>query len=187
MMRYVAFVGIALSVVSLAGCGAKAPRERLVGKWIGTPSVTEAVDEVVDSAVQGTKVNPLARGAARFLGNMVAKKTMSVELDLRDSGTAFFRGNTAAIDMPEDSDGTWEVVSANPDIMQVRFKSGDRQIDGKVVFRDAKEFTLKLEPAAETSLGKADAQPADSVADDAAKNPSPPQRATAIVFKPVRD
>jgi hypothetical protein len=185
MTRYVALLGIVLSVIPLGGCGGKAPRDRLVGKWTGTPSVTEAVDEVVDGAAQGSKVNPLARGAARFLGNMVAKKTMSVELDLRDSGTAFFRGNTAAIDMPEDSDGTWEVVSSTPDIIQVRFKSGDRQLDGKIVFRDAKEFTLKLEPPAEAMQEKA--EPPAGASDDAAQAPSPPKRATAIVFKPVQD
>ncbi len=185
MMRYVAY-GVVLSLVPLAGCGSQAPRQRLVGKWVGTPSVTEAVDEVVDGAAQGTEVNPLARGAARFLGKMVAKQTMSLELDLRDSGTAFFSGNTAAIDMPEDSDGTWEVLSATPEIIQVRFKSGNRQTDGKIVFRDDKKFTLKLEPPPEAPQEKADAEPATNPAGDVA-NPFSLQRATAIVFKPLRD
>jgi hypothetical protein len=181
MTRYVACCGIVFFLVPLSGCGAKAPRDRLVGKWIGTPSVTEAVDQVLDSAAPGADVNPLARGAARFLGKVVAKQTMSLELDLRDSGTVFFSGNTAAMDMPEDSDGTWEVLSSTPDIIQVRFKSGDHQIDGKVVFRDDKKFALKLEPQK-----KDDAEPAAKSADDAA-NPLSPGRATSIDFKRSRD
>jgi len=131
--------------VSILGCAPATPQQQLTGKWKATPPVNEAVNEAVDTAAQGQKVNPLARGAANFMGNLLASATMYVEVDLRESGTAFYRGNTQVIGFPPDSDGKWEVVSANGDLIQVRLSTGEKKLEGNVLFRDKDEFSLKFE------------------------------------------
>jgi hypothetical protein len=61
------------------------------------------------------------------------------------TGTVFVRGTTAAMDLPPDSDGTWEILSANGDTAQVEFELNGKKVQGKIAFRDANEWTLKLE------------------------------------------
>jgi hypothetical protein len=140
------------------GCSAQTPEQKLAGKWIGTAPVKEAVDQAVNSAAQGKEVNPLARGAARFLGQKLAEAMMSVQVDFRSNGIVFFRGNTDLLGLPSDSDGTWEVSSAAPDVFQIRFGIDGKQLQGKVVFRDKDEFTLKLDTPVTSSPGN---QPQD--------------------------
>ncbi len=130
----------------IVGCGPATPQARLVGRWKGATEVTEAVDAMVQSAAPGQEVNPLAQGAARFLGKALAKATMSVEIDLRPSGTVFLRGNTDLLDLPADSEGTWTVLSADEDRAKIEFEIGDQIVQAKIIFRDADEFTLKIEP-----------------------------------------
>jgi|GEM_PF-5359277 len=129
------------------GCSSPTPEERLIGKWRGAPAAKEAVDQMVDEAAKGKEVNPLARGVARFLGQKVAEATMAVELDLRKGGLIFFSGETSVFGLPPDSDGTWEVESADGDAMQFHFSTDSKQLRGKMLFRDADEFILKLEQA----------------------------------------
>ena len=100
---------------------------------------------MVQTTAQGQEVNPLAQGAARFLGNALAKATMSVEIDLRPSGSVFFSGNTEMLGLPPDSEGTWDVVSANDDVAHVEFDVDDKTYVAKIVLRDADEFMLKME------------------------------------------
>lgn len=161
--RFARLAAVALGSLLLVGCGESTPRDKLVGKWKGAPQVNESVDQVVDSASGGEQVNPLARGAARFVGGIVAKATMSVEIDLRESGTAFFRGNTEMLGLPPDSDGKWELVSADADSAEIRFDVNGQTLDAKVVFRDADEVTLKAEvnapPPKPPADGTAPAQP----------------------------
>jgi hypothetical protein len=131
-----------------AGCS-KSPEKRLIGKWTGTPNVAEAVDQGVDAAAQGKTVNPLARGAARFMGQKLAEATMSVEVDFRAGGIVFFRGNTDVLGLPPDSDGTWEIISAFSDKLEIRLGTSAKQLHGQILMRDKNEFTLKLDPPAE--------------------------------------
>jgi hypothetical protein len=126
------------------GCSAQKPEKRLLGSWLGAPSVGESVSQGVDAVSQGKEVNPLVRGAAKFLGQKIAEATMSVELDFRSGGQVFFRGNTEVLGLPPDSDGTWEVTSASPDQLEISFGTEAKQIQGKVLFRNKDEFTLKL-------------------------------------------
>src|SRR5262245_13113955 len=135
------------------GCSAQTPEQKLAGKWIGTAPVKEAVDQAVNSAAQGKEVNPLARGAARFLGQKLAEAMMSVQIEFRANGIVFFRGNTDLIGLPSDSDGTWEVSSSAPDVLQIRFGVDNKQLQGRVLFRDKDEFTLKLDTPAAASPG----------------------------------
>ena len=135
-----------VTILLLGGCSAQKPEKKLLGSWLGAPSVTESVDQAVNAAGQGQKVNPLARGAAQFLGQKFAEATMSVELDFHTGGTMFFRGNTDVLGLPPDSDGTWEVTSSSPDAIDISFGTEARQLHGKVLFRNRDEFTLKLTP-----------------------------------------
>ncbi len=139
-----------------------------MGRWIGTPPVKEAVDAALQSAAPGQEVNPLAQGAARFLGNALAKATMSVEIDLRPSGACFLRGNTEMLGMPPDSDGSWTIVSANDDVAHVEFEIEGKTFPAKIVLRDANEFTLKMEVLAAPATAPAAATPAEN---PVAKNP----------------
>ncbi len=130
--------------------------------------MTEAVDSMVEQAAPGQEVNPLAQGAARFLGKALAKATMSVEIDLRSSGAVFLRGNTELLGLPAESDGEWTVVSANEDVAHVQFDIDDKTFGAKIVFRDPNEFTLKMEsadaPAADQSVDAPAATPAQKPA-----------------------
>jgi hypothetical protein len=146
-MRFLHSVGFGVSALALlsAGCSGKTPEQKLLGKWMGTVQVKESVDQALDAAAQGQNVNPLARGAVRFLGQKLAEATMSVELDFRSNGRVFFRGNTEILGFPPDSDGTWEVSPVDVDLLQIRVGNETKQLQGKVLFRDKDEFTLKLD------------------------------------------
>jgi hypothetical protein len=162
-----------LLVVLAAGCSGKTPEKKLIGKWLGAPHVQEDVDQAVDAAAQGQKVNPLARGAVRFLGQKLADATMSIELDLRANGRAFFRGNTEVIGLASDSDGTWQVSPMDSDLLKVSLGTDTTQLQGQILFRDDDEFTLKLD---------APATPApEAKTKDEGKNQKP--RPQSIVFK----
>jgi hypothetical protein len=136
-----------------------------------------AVGQAVDSLAQGQNVNPLARGAAQFLGQRLAEATMFVEVDFHKGGTVFFRGNTSVLDLPPDSDGTWGVTSSDPDQIELRFGTETRQLQGKVLFRDKDEFTLKLKVA------RALASHAEK--DESAK--APKEASNSLVFKRNKD
>jgi hypothetical protein len=141
-------LGIWLIVVTSAiGCSSSTPEKKLLGKWACTPRVEEAVGQALGSAAQGKEVNPLVSGVGKFLGQKLAEATMAVEVDFHSGGTVFFRGNTAVLNLPPDSDGTWEVSSSGSDIIQLRFGTETRQLEGKILFRDKDEFTLKLKDA----------------------------------------
>ena len=132
---------------------------------------------MVQQAAPGQEVNPLAQGAARFLGKALAKATMSVELDLRPSGAVFLRGNTELLGLPPDSDGTWEVISADQDRAVVEFDIDDKMVRAKLVLRDADEFMLKLEEPKAATAAPAAVQPS---ADQPPSTPglSPPTTTT---------
>jgi hypothetical protein len=175
-----------------AGCSAQTPEKKMIGKWVGTPRMQEDVDQVVDAAAQGQKVNPLARGAARFFGQKFAEATMSVELDFRTNGRAFFRGNTEVLGLAPDSEGTWQISATQPDIYQIHFGTDATQLAGEVLFRDDDEFTLKLEapkpepptaePAQEQTKGETKEQ---AKGKEQAKERKPKPR--SIVFKRNKD
>jgi hypothetical protein len=151
-MRWHRHSGLLLVILAF-GCSSQTPEQKLTGKWVGTASVSEAVDQAVNSAAQGKEVNPLARGAARFLGQKLAEAMMSVQIEFRSNGIVFFRGNTDLFGLPSDSDGTWEVSSSAPDVLQIHFGVDNKQLQGKVVFRDKDEFTLKLDTPVVASPG----------------------------------
>lgn len=181
---------VILGIACCVGCAKPTPQQRLVGTWTGAPEVKAAVDDAVNQASGGEPVNPIAKGLAHFGGRMLAAATMSMELDLRESGVVFFRGNTDALGVAPDSDGKWEVVSANPDLIEIKLTVADEVIPAKVLFRDKNEFTLKFDAPAKTETPAAPAESATATdpsvpLDTAAKAPDLPKTktATSIVFK----
>jgi hypothetical protein len=98
-------IGFGTLFILLGGCAGSTPEQKLLGKWMCTPQVDEAVEQAVNAAAQGQKINQLARGAAQFFGRKLAEATMSLEVDFHGGGTVFFRGNTSVLGLPPDSDG----------------------------------------------------------------------------------
>jgi hypothetical protein len=140
----------------------------------------------------------LTQGAARFLGNVLARVTMAVDVDFRESGNVFFRGNTAALGLPADCDGTWKVLSADADTAQIEIVVDGKPLPAKILFHDADEFTLKAEvpvpPGGNSAANQAGAAVASNPGGPAANRPQPPaaqadpnappkKQMTAIVFK----
>jgi len=166
-----------IALIWVGGCSGPKPEKKLLGKWMCTPRMEEAVGQAVESAAQGKEVNPLVSGAAKFFGQKLAEATMSVEVDFHFGGTVFFRGNTAVLNLPPDSDGTWEVSSSGPDLIELRFGTETRQLEGKVLFRDKDEFTLKLK-----SGGALVHASQEQEASQATKQPT-----ASLVFKRVKE
>jgi len=167
------------AIILMAGCSGSTPEKKLLGKWTCTPRMEEAVGQAVASAAQGKQVNPLVSGAAQFFGQKFAEATMSVEVDFHTGGTVFFRGNTAVLQLPPDSDGTWEVSSSGSDQIELRFGTDTRHLEGKVLFRDKDEFTLKLKNVAPA------APPSQS--NETSKDQKLAEASSSLVFKRVRD
>jgi hypothetical protein len=163
----------------------------MVGAWTGAPNVSEAVDQGVDAAAQGKKVNDLARGFAKFAGQALANATMSIEIEFKLGGTVFFRGNTDLLNLPKDSDGTWSVAGDSLDQFDITFGTSAKKYHGKILFRNKDEFSLKLddESIAAIAAGKpAKEAPKDPPKDgskeapkETAKPPAPDL--ASIVFK----
>lgn len=165
------------AVTLIAGCSGSTPEKKLLGKWMCTPHMEEAVAQAIGSAAQGKEVNPLVGGMAQFFGQKLAEATMSIEVDFRTGGTVFFRGNTAVLNLPPDSDGSWGVSSSRPDQIELRFGTETRQLEGNVLFRDNDEFTLKLKNAGAITPPSPGHQ----------KSKSPQQPTASLVFKRVKD
>ena len=134
---------VCLVLLTVVGCGPKTAKQKLVGRWKASPSVNEAVDSAVSNASGGQEVDPLTKGATRFLGNVIARAVLSVEIDFRDTGKVFFRGSTDMLGLPPDSDGSWRVVASSPDEADIEMEVDGKQLPAAIVFRDADEFSLK--------------------------------------------
>jgi hypothetical protein len=104
---------------------------------------------------------------------------MSVEVDFHKGGTVFFRGNTDVLGFPPDSDGTWEVSEAGSDLIRIAFGTDRKQLQGKVLFRDKDEFTLKLD--------NTDSPPSTEVQSKETPKTNKPPLPRSIVFKRNKD
>jgi hypothetical protein len=175
----VSIVLAAAALIPVLGCS-NPPEKKVIGKWTGAPSVKEDVDKVVDSAAQGKKVNNVAKGVAGFLGQQLANATMSVELDFQEGGRVYFRGNTDALGLPRDSDGTWSVTEVEKNVLSIKFGTDKKQLTGKLLFRDKNEFTLKLDEPPVPTPATGD-QAKDATSDQK------PQAPPSIVFRRSKD
>jgi hypothetical protein len=136
-------VVLSLVLLTFVGCGPQTAKQKLLGRWKATPAVHEAVDAAVSTAAGGQEVDPLTRGATRFLGNVIARATLSVEVDFRDTGKVFFRGSTDMLGLPPDSDGEWRVVASSPDEADIEMSVDGKTLPAAIVFRDADEISFK--------------------------------------------
>jgi hypothetical protein len=135
---------IALAFVLVGGTD-KGPR--LVGKWRGAAEDRPAVGEAVKD-----KVHPVAQGLLEALAQRAADELLEVRVEFKKGGTAFFSGNTASIGVPPDSDGPWEVVARDGDVLTVRLAPSGATFEARLAFRDPDTFTL-------TRLDQKDKQP----------------------------
>jgi hypothetical protein len=120
--------------------GARGPL--LVGKWRGAPEVREAVKDATNQMAKGKPVNPLALGFAQAIIQKGAEQLLAVEIEFKPGGTAFYSGNTGVIGMPAASDGPWQIVKTEGDIMTVRMGPPGKTFEARLAFRDRDTFTL---------------------------------------------
>lgn len=181
---------LSLALLVLVGCGPKTAKQKLTGRWKASPTVNESVDAAVSTAAGGQEVDPLTRGATRFLGNVIARATLSVEIDFRDTGKVFFRGSTDMLGLPPDSDGTWRVVASSPDEADIEMEVDGKQLPAAIVFRDADEISLKPGWTIETPKPKPVELPPAVAAAQKARGQEPttieppvPKAPTSLLFK----
>ncbi len=173
---------IVAGVLLVAGCSSKkTPEKQMIGIWTGAPNVKEATDKAVDAAAQGKEVNPIVRGLAKFGSQALANATLSIEIDFKQGGKVFFRGNTDMLGLPKDSDGTWSASGDNLDEFDITFGTADKQLHGKVLFRNSNEFSLKLDEASIAAITptKPKEEPKDSPKDGAKDAPKDGSKETA--------
>jgi predicted Zn finger-like uncharacterized protein len=118
------------------------PTPNLVGKWRGSPEVRQAVKEVTKTLAKGQPVNPLASGFAQAFVQKAADELLAVVVDFKKGGTAFYSGNTEIIGMPAASDGPWEIVRADDDILIIRMGPKDKSFEARLAFRDRNNFSF---------------------------------------------
>ncbi len=132
----VLLAGGALAAVFLLGKGTdKGPR--LVGKWQGS---VESRPEDADVPRQRREAN--AGDIALGLLQRLADDFQPAEIDFRKDGKASFSGSTAIIDVPAGSEGPWEVVRREGDVLTVRMGAGGAAFEARLAFRDRDTFVL---------------------------------------------
>ena len=119
------------------------PRKpNLVGNWRGAPQVRQAVKDVTKEVAKGKDVNPLASGFAQALVQKAADQLLAVNIEFKSSGTAFYSGNTESIGMPAESDGPWEIIREEQDVLIVRMGPSDKPFEARLAFRDRDNFSF---------------------------------------------
>jgi hypothetical protein len=117
------------------------PGPQLIGRWKGAPDVREDARKVLKDATQD-KLPPAAGDIAGGLLQMISREVAAVTIDFKKSGTAFFSGNTVHIGVPADSDGPWEIVQRDGDVLIVRMGPAGSSIEARLAFRDKDTFVL---------------------------------------------
>jgi hypothetical protein len=135
-----AFILLAIGISLWIRGGARGPV--LVGKWRGAPEVREAVKDATNQMAKGRPVNPLALGFAQAIIQKGAEQLLAVEVDFKQSGTAYYSGNTAIIGMPQASDSPWQIVKTDGDITIVRLGPAGKSFEARLAFRDRDTFTF---------------------------------------------
>jgi predicted Zn finger-like uncharacterized protein len=149
------WVGVAVAaVVLLAGAatvwliagGQRDPN--LVGNWQGAPQVQEAVATIA----KNQPIHPLAKAFGQAVIQKAAERMLTVNVEFKKGGTAFFSGNTEAIGVSSGSDGPWEVIKSEGEVVIVRMGPVDKQFEARLAFRDRDTFNFtrldqKDEPA----------------------------------------
>jgi hypothetical protein len=134
-------IGIAVTAIVIFS-GSSDPRSRLIGKWKGVVDVQEAVQGAMDNATKGSNLNPIAKGILGAMAQKAAEAIASVDVDFKQSGTAYFTGNTSCLGISSARDGPWEVVRQDEDILFVRMGPPDDTFEARLAFSGANAFIL---------------------------------------------
>jgi hypothetical protein len=129
--------GGALLIWALSG-PSKPKVPDLVGKWKGVPQLNEAVGD----ATKDSNLPPVARDFAQALAQKVADQLMTVTVEFKQSGRAYFGGKTDAIGVPSATDGPWEIVRTDEDIVFVKMGTADAPFEARLAFQNKNTFTL---------------------------------------------
>jgi hypothetical protein len=134
-------IGIAVTAIVIFG-GSSDPRSRLIGKWKGVVDVQETVQGAMDSATKGSNLNPIAKGILGAMAQRAAEAIASVDVDFKQSGTAYFTGNTSCLGISSARDGPWEIVRQDEDILFVRMGPPDDAFEARLAFSGSGAFIL---------------------------------------------
>jgi len=141
-------LGWMLTSLVLAGC-AKTPQQKLIGKWKGAPDVSEEVSKFIKEATASQEIPPEAMEVnekfAQFAGKAAARMGMGMDLHLASGGAASFKGHTESFGLVGDVNGTWEVIPKESGDVILRMGTKDKQVEGKVVWRDSDAFFFQFE------------------------------------------
>jgi hypothetical protein len=121
------------------GGGDRGPR--LVGKWKGSRDIRQDVRAGVREVTQD-KAPAAAQDIAGGLLQRVFDEAAGVTIDFKKSGRAFFSGNTAAIGLPPDSEGPYEILQRDEDMLLVRLGPDGAAFEARLSFRDRDTFVL---------------------------------------------
>jgi predicted Zn finger-like uncharacterized protein len=118
----------------------------LVGKWKGAVEVRGDVKEALTDA----NLPPVAGRFVEALTQKAADELLAITIQFNKGGQAFYSGNTKSIGIARESDGPYEVVQTDGDVLVVRMGPSSASFEARLLFRDRDSFTL-------TRLDKKDA------------------------------
>jgi hypothetical protein len=109
----------------------------LIGKWKGTADIGPGIGEVAKN-----KLPPVIEGIAQAALQKLANESMAVNINFKKNGKVFFSGNTQRIGVPADSDGAWDILQQDDDILTVRMGPAGGSFEARLAFRDKHTFVL---------------------------------------------
>jgi hypothetical protein len=120
----------------------------LVGTWEGAPQT----QEVVRQATKGAAPSPVAQGFANAVVQGLANSFLSVRIQFKRDGLAYYSGNTGALGLPPESDGPWYVIKQQGDAYTVRLGTMDHPVEARIVFREPDKFSLSIKDSPDVPM-----------------------------------
>lgn len=137
----VAFLGGSIALV--VGAGKWLHRDPpLVGKWKGTPQIDQTVDRVMKDGKVVGKMPAAAEGFLRMAAQKVSGEVLAVNIEFKNSGIAFYSGNSKALGVPAGADGPWKIIKTEGDIVTVQMGTSTEPFEARIAFRDRDNFSL---------------------------------------------
>ena len=137
----VAFLGGSLALV--VGAGKWLHRgPPIVGKWKGTPQVDQAVDRVMKDGKMGGRMPAAAEGFVRMLAQKAGAEIMGMNIEFKNTGIAFYSGNTGVLGVPAGADGPWKIIKTEGDVLTVQMGTAAEPFEARIAFRDRDNFSL---------------------------------------------
>jgi len=132
----VALLAIAFLSVALLGLSACNRGPALIGTWTGAPQTREVVQKITKGG------DPIAQNIAQVVAQTAANAFLSLQIEFRKDGTAFYSGNTHALRMPPEASGPWYEKSHTADTWTVRMGTNGDPFEARIDFRDRDHFVL---------------------------------------------